>query len=660
MDLRLYGIVGDWQDELDAKSVISKIIAAGDEEIDLYISSYGGSLTEGVAIYNTLLRHKGAVTAYIDGVAASAATVIMLGAEKVIMPENTMIMVHNPWTMAAGDHNDMAKAGEMLEKHRDAILSIYMEKTGKSEDELKAMMDEETWMTAEEALAHGFVDAISEEKEEKSMGRALACVDFDKFSKAPERLAKVAASYRAKQAAPRAQVKGDKMAEKKADTPRTPEVDLEQVKAEAKAEGMKAVKAHLAAVTALCEKVGIPDQAAKFASNTSTMEEVQSMVIDHMHKSSNTPTFSGAASVNVGADSRDKFKAAACDAIQMRGAALKHDTKNSYRHMSLLRLAEECVVQAGMEPARDRETLLKQAFNVQGYGGHTSSDFPLVLENSIDKSVLRGFDEAQETWDQICVPGSLSDFKIGSMSGLNIFDNLDVVSEGGEYKYGTIQERGQRIQLGTFGKLLKITREMIINDDTNQLTRAPLLMGRAAARVPGNLAYSVLTGNPNLLDGNPLFSAANNNTFNNTLGYAGLDALAVAIKTQKFTDSDGKDVTLGIMPRKLVVPPQLGTLARQLVTSELVGENNQTNTFLGMFDVVEEHRLGVDSATKWYLTADPAVFDTIMVAFLDGNQQPFVDEKEGWNTDSIEFKVRLDCAAAAQESKTMARGGDGT
>lgn len=651
--IRLYGVVGQWWDDMDAKSVTNALIEAGDEDVDIYISSYGGDLADGMAIYNALRRYRGETTAYIDAVAASSATVIMLGADRVVMPKSSMIMIHNPWNLSAGDYRDMAKAAEVLEKHRDAIVSIYQEKTGKDVETLQAMLDDETWMTAEEALAEGFIDEVIDAREEEVEARALACIDFEKFNKAPERLAKVAAMYRSKQRAPSAPKGETPMEEKK--TPQRPDgADVEKMKAEAKAAGIAEAKAHLAAVTELCERVGIKDEAIAIASETETVAEAQARVIDIVAKRNQTPTFTATASVQVGTDSRDKFKAAAVDAIQMRGAVKRHDTQNQYRHMSMLRMMEECVVQAGGTPARDRETLMKQAFNVQGYGSHTTSDFPEITRDSINKSVLRGFEESAETWDQIAVPGSLGDFKTGHMVGLNVFDDLDAVSEGGEYKYGTIQERGEEIQLGTYGKLLKITREMIINDDAGIFTRVPEKMGRAAARVPGNLVYNVLINNGNLKDGNALFSTANGNTFAAVLDYDGLDALNVAMTTQAF---DGK--TLGIRPQKLVVPPQLELTARQLMLSELADSENQANVFRNRFDVVVEHRLSGDAA-QWYLLADPALFDTIMVAFLDGNQQPFVDEKEGWDTDSIQYKIRLDCAAAAMESKTMARGGDGS
>lgn len=135
------------------------------KNINLYINSYGGSVSEGVAIYNQLKRHKAYVTAYIDGFACSIASVIPMAADKVIMSDAGMMMIHNPWTFACGNSAAMRKCAEDLDKIRDGcIIPAYKNKLkGKISDEkLLELLDKAEMMTPKECLEYGFVDELTE------------------------------------------------------------------------------------------------------------------------------------------------------------------------------------------------------------------------------------------------------------------------------------------------------------------------------------------------------------------------------------------------------------------------------------------------------------------------------------------------------------------
>lgn len=125
------------------------------------INSPGGGVIEGIAIYNALERHKGGVTIHIDGLAASMASVIAMAGEKTYMAENAMMMIHNPWTMAAGDSEELRKNADLLDKMKNILVNSYAKKTGMDIADIEDLMDAETWMDAEEAYALGFVDEIT-------------------------------------------------------------------------------------------------------------------------------------------------------------------------------------------------------------------------------------------------------------------------------------------------------------------------------------------------------------------------------------------------------------------------------------------------------------------------------------------------------------------
>ena len=133
------------------------------------INSYGGEVAEGLAIYNLLKSYEGEVTTVCDGFACSAASVVFMAGTKRIMPRSSLLMIHNAWTWASGDADDLRKAAEDLEKITQPSIEIYTSVSNLDADEIKSMMDAETWIDADEALDFGFATEISEEAEMQSL-----------------------------------------------------------------------------------------------------------------------------------------------------------------------------------------------------------------------------------------------------------------------------------------------------------------------------------------------------------------------------------------------------------------------------------------------------------------------------------------------------------
>ena len=171
-ELILYGNIGshEYWDDISDKAFKQDIENLGDvENIILHINSPGGSVFSAVAIANTLKNHNAKVTAKIDGLAASAATIITSACDVVRMPKNALFMVHNPITFAYGNNQDMQKTLEMLDKVKDSIIETYLNKAKTDKETLSQLMDDETWMDAEMAKEYGFVDEIINEDIEKEV-----------------------------------------------------------------------------------------------------------------------------------------------------------------------------------------------------------------------------------------------------------------------------------------------------------------------------------------------------------------------------------------------------------------------------------------------------------------------------------------------------------
>jgi ATP-dependent Clp endopeptidase proteolytic subunit ClpP len=183
-----------------AKDFVADLRKLKGQHIHLRINSVGGSVIEGAAIYNALRRHKGGLTVHVDGLAASMASVIAMSGDEVLMAGNSMLMIHNPWSMAMGDADDLRKEADVLDKLKATLVNAYVRKTGRERGEIEAMMDEETWLDATEAVAMNFADSIEEDIEAAaSVTPEAARARFDKFANSMRKTAK---NIKAEEAAP--------------------------------------------------------------------------------------------------------------------------------------------------------------------------------------------------------------------------------------------------------------------------------------------------------------------------------------------------------------------------------------------------------------------------------------------------------------------------
>jgi ATP-dependent Clp protease protease subunit len=160
--LELYGTIASetWFDDDITPQMFKDELLAGNGPVTIWVNSPGGDCTAASQIYSMLMDYKNDVTVKIDGIAASAASVIAMAGTKVLMAPTAMMMIHNPATAAFGDHVDMEKAIEMLDEVKESIINAYEIKTGLSHTQLSHMMDETTWMNAKKAIELGFADGL--------------------------------------------------------------------------------------------------------------------------------------------------------------------------------------------------------------------------------------------------------------------------------------------------------------------------------------------------------------------------------------------------------------------------------------------------------------------------------------------------------------------
>ena len=161
-EVHIYDVIGeDWMGGISAKQFVDDINSLNVKQLNVHINSPGGDVFDGTAMYNALVNHKAQVTTFIDGAAISMASVVAMAGDHIVMAENAMFMIHNPWTLAMGDANEFRKTADVLDKTKLNLLAAYTKQSDAGQDTISKMMDAETWMTGPEALENGFVDEVS-------------------------------------------------------------------------------------------------------------------------------------------------------------------------------------------------------------------------------------------------------------------------------------------------------------------------------------------------------------------------------------------------------------------------------------------------------------------------------------------------------------------
>ena len=191
-ELTLYGEISNetwWGDEVTPKEFKSDLDNLGEiDTLNIYINSPGGDVFAGQTIYSILKRHKAHKNIYIDGLAASIASVIAMAGNTIFMPKNAMMMIHNPWTVGMGNADEFRKLAEDLDKIRESLIAAYEGHSALTRDEIIEIMDAETWLTASECEEYGFCDVVGEEK------NMAASIDKDvlaRYKNTPKELIKI-------------------------------------------------------------------------------------------------------------------------------------------------------------------------------------------------------------------------------------------------------------------------------------------------------------------------------------------------------------------------------------------------------------------------------------------------------------------------------------
>ncbi|MGE0919446.1 prohead protease/major capsid protein fusion protein [Trichlorobacter lovleyi] len=418
---------------------------------------------------------------------------------------------------------------------------------------------------------------------------------------------------------------------------------------ETRAAAEKDVAARMTEIVALCDRHDIPaEKRNEYLKPGVSVETVRKEILDGMVERA-AKVNPGFKAVTVGADERDKFRAAAEHSVLIRADRAVDNPASGATDLvgfSLRELARESLRVAGQSITGNPMDMIGRAL--------TTSDLPAILANVANRSLFEGYAAADETWQTWCGIGSASDFKTNTIARVGEMDDLDEIGEEDEYKYGKRSDGKEEYKIATFGKLFSISRQTIINDDLGALTDIPAAFGEAWSRKVGDIAYAVLIANSAMGDGVALFHADHSNL--GTAGVVSETTIAEGIKLMKLQKDISGKRRLNIRPQFFIAPVALEGSAEIFFTSnQFAGADaaaTRTNPYAGTrFTRVFESRLDDASSKNWYLAGPKG--KTVKVFFLNGQQGPYLETKQGWSTDGVEFKVRGDAAAKAVDWKAM-------
>ncbi|WP_288943967.1 prohead protease/major capsid protein fusion protein [uncultured Roseovarius sp.] len=320
--------------------------------------------------------------------------------------------------------------------------------------------------------------------------------------------------------------------------------------------------------------------------------------------------------------------------VRMAGGECPEDAR---QHMgeSLLDMARDALTRAGLST---RGMTPDEVFTRAAHG---TSDFPLVVSNAMGKTAAQAYQGAESPLKTLCRQRTLRDFKPSTAIRLGEMGRLEEVAENGEITHTSRAENGESMSLRTYARAINVSRNLLINDDLNLLGDMTSAFGEAAAQTEADILVDLLTGNPDLSDGTPVFDASRGN-----MAGAGadpstttLDDARKAMRTVK--GLDGQTI-ISATPKYLLVGPELETAAEQLLASIYATTTDDVNAWAGKLSLLVEPRLAGDD---WYLFADPARLACLQYGYLASAQGVQIQRNEAWTTLGMSYRAFLDFGA---------------
>lgn len=417
------------------------------------------------------------------------------------------------------------------------------------------------------------------------------------------------------------------------------------------AEAIRATeRQRVATIDQLCQRHGAPAELRlRLINDGAGIDAARGAILDHLAATDPAGRIAQPpAEARSGAATEEAYREAAVAALMHRcGVATElPPTAREFRGMTPVDLARDVLSRRGVSTrGMTPMEVVAAAFEMRSAGYHTTSDFPQILSNVVNTTMRRAYERAARTFTVWARRVTHTDFRPVTRLQVGQAPDLLKVNEHGEFKYGSLGSGVESYKLDTYGRIVALTRQVIVNDDLGVFARWSEAWGAAAANLEGDLVYGILTGNPTMADGVALFHASHGNLGSAAvIGEAGLTAGYRAYAVQK--GIEGRSIS--VLPRFLIVPPgpRMVEGMKQLAATT-PSTAAEVNPYAGKLQIVVEPRLiPASGQDPWFMAADPAQIDTVEYAYLEGQEGVYTETRVGFEVDGMEFKARHDFAAA--------------
>lgn len=411
-------------------------------------------------------------------------------------------------------------------------------------------------------------------------------------------------------------------------------------------EAVNAERARVRAINSIATRHGLGDTfVTQHVDAGSDLDAVRAAALDAIASRVAPDVSTATPSVRVVRDERETLVQRAEAALVSRATGAETSAEaRELRGLSLVELARRF---SGAGDSVSAARAVDMALT-QRSGMHSTSDFAAVLGNTVARTLRNAYEGAQRTFIPFTRTVELTDFRPVTRVALGDAPKLEKVAEGAEFTHGTIGETGESYALASYGRIVSVTRQAIINDDLGAFTRLPAMYGARAAELEADLVYGVLSGNGQMSDGKALFHAAHGNVMTGGLDVDGLSKVRALGRKQ--TGIDGAKINVSFVT--LIVHPDDETAAEKILGSIAPTAAGEFNPFVGRMQIVADPRV---PEGHWFAAASPNLVDTIELGFLSGARGLQTFTRDGWEVDGVEVKARLDVGAKAIDWRGLAK-----
>lgn len=484
----IYDEVGTWG--VSSKDFIDTLKSIGEPAvIDVRLNSGGGDVFDGLAIHNALRRHPARIDVWVDGLAASIASIIAMAGDTISIPENAYLMIHDPSAFVIGGAEEMDKMADTLRSIKQSLVNIYARRTGIGPDEIAALMSEESWMDGKTAVARGFATTLIDAEP------IAAQLDLTKFSKVPADARRLFGG-----------------------------IAMETTTTDRPVAASPVANVEVAAINAAwraARRLDLLDECERLLGEGIDAGEIPSLLIEaharRAHSVSATQRVFPSGGVSVGRSHDDpaaiRGRMVAALVARATGSA-PPDAAREYRGAPL---AEMIRILAAARGERTGSWTVADAidYGIRCASPLTTSDLPGLLQGTGQRILDAAFAAASSAFVQVARTLEVPDFRSFDVLRRGEWPSLQPVLESGEVTYGPVAEEKETLKVATYARNLGLSRTALINDDLRVFTNPARDAGQAAAEAVASKIVSELALNsgsgPNLSDGNPVFTTARGN-----------------------------------------------------------------------------------------------------------------------------------------------------